>query len=272
MNGDKYPMENVNTGNLAGVMWYLHNEVVCSTPRKYGIKRIVRLKVQVATPRRLKAKGMKFGVRFAYDGETCTGAGPWVGPSACREQWRRYGYFVGCNLLGQYPFPMASQGFPVHYPNATWYSLPRKGRCKGKGPPTGEDNCVYQYKKAGEVTVDEVAGITNYWSNANDRPGWKEYDLMLDHGTDRPSFWDKKFDDGHCLERLKKAQKVFKDKYPDDPTDEDLPAPMCDFDCLKFYPNPPAECKVKQPDPGCTSSKECADVQKEYKEHGANYR
>merc|ERR1719229_1833734 len=28
-----WPLENVNTGNLAGVLWYLHNEVVESVPR-----------------------------------------------------------------------------------------------------------------------------------------------------------------------------------------------------------------------------------------------
>merc|ERR550525_1521699 len=272
MNGDKYPMENVNTASLAGVMWYLHNEVVCSTPRKYGISRVVRLKVQVATPHRLKDKGMKFGARFAYDGETCTGAGPWVGPDACRDQWMRYGYFVGCNVLGHYPFPMASQGFPVHYPGAVWYSLPRKGHCKGSGPVTGEEHCVYKYENAGEVTIDEIANITDYWSNANNRPGWKEYDLMKDRGTDKPSFWDKKFDTAACKRRLERAEEVFRKKYPDDPSEEDLPTPKCDFDCLKFYPHPPAECKVKQPNPGCQTPDECAKVQKEYNSKGANYR
>merc|ERR1719461_2614337 len=156
---------------------------------------------------------------------------------------------------------MASQGFPVHYPNAIWYALPKKGHCKhNKGPPTGADNCVYVYKHAGEVAIDDVVNITNYWSNANDRPGWKEYDLMLDHGTDRPSFWDKKFDTAACKRRLKQAEEAFERKYPDDPTDKDLPAPKCDFNCLKFYPHLPTECKVKQPDPGCLSPKECAQV------------
>lgn len=107
-----WPMENVNTGNLAGVLWYLHNEVVNTVPRKFGITRVRRLKFQVAGTHALKEKNMTFGVRFAYDGQTCTGAGPWATPMECAARYKNYGQFVGCNNLGEYPFPTAAKGYP----------------------------------------------------------------------------------------------------------------------------------------------------------------
>lgn len=41
-----YPLENINTADLAGVFWYLHQEVIVATPRKYSIDRIKRYKAQ----------------------------------------------------------------------------------------------------------------------------------------------------------------------------------------------------------------------------------
>merc|ERR1712050_274241 len=52
---EAYPMENVNTGNLAGVLWYLHNEIVQSTPRKYDVTRVLRLKVTMKNTQELWA-------------------------------------------------------------------------------------------------------------------------------------------------------------------------------------------------------------------------
>merc|ERR1719333_485124 len=131
-------MENVNRANLGGVMWYLHNEVVSNSPRKYDITRIIRMKVSTTAPDGLAARGMDFGVRFAYDSQKCTGAGPWNGEGSCDPYYTKYGNFVGCNTLGRYPFPMASQGFPVFYSGAKWYSLPGEGACECDGcSPTG---------------------------------------------------------------------------------------------------------------------------------------
>ncbi|CAE8699173.1 unnamed protein product, partial [Polarella glacialis] len=39
--GAVFPPVNANTGNLAGVLWYLHNEVVIQAPRKFNISKIV---------------------------------------------------------------------------------------------------------------------------------------------------------------------------------------------------------------------------------------
>ena len=42
---------------------------------------------------------MNFGIRVAFDSGKCTGPD-------CNMDWRNYGYNVGCNNLGQWPFPM----------------------------------------------------------------------------------------------------------------------------------------------------------------------
>eukprot|EP00439_Symbiodinium_sp_Y106_P013305 s3125_g1.t3 len=116
-----YPPENVNVADLAGVMWYLHNEIVGRADwgykRKFNITRIIRYKMQTKATQPLIDRGMNFGVRFAFDSGQCTG------PFSCDEAWQNYGYFVGCNKLQQgFPFP----DFKVAY-DGTWYSLP--GKC-----------------------------------------------------------------------------------------------------------------------------------------------
>ena len=61
--------------------------MVIFTPRKFGINRIVRFKVQYRAPQPLHEKGravcargfpcrgMDFGVRYAFDSGKCTGPG-----------------------------------------------------------------------------------------------------------------------------------------------------------------------------------------------------
>merc|ERR1719356_811962 len=119
---------------------------------------------------------MTFGVRFAYDGQTCTGAGPWPTPVECDKWYDNYGQFIGCNNLGDYPFPTAAKGYPNHYPGAVWYSLPKKGHCKDNRRPTGEDDCTYSYEDAGSITIDKLVGVDNYWMLVNGNKEWKEYD------------------------------------------------------------------------------------------------
>jgi len=247
MGDNDYPMENVNAANLGGVLWYLHNEVVNTAYRKFGITRIIRFKVSMTATDRLASLGMSFGVRFAYDSQTCTGAGPWNGPGSCDKYYQEYGNFVGCNSLGKYPFPMASQGFPVHYADAKWYSLPKEGACRceeGKAcTPTGADDCTYTVERAGEIYVSDLESIGDY--NGFVGSGQKEYDQGQDKGVGN-SFWDQKFDDYLCSRRIQALDALFRNKNPEYPGDRELPEPDCDFSCENFYrginDGPPEEC------------------------------
>merc|ERR1711957_928437 len=111
-------------GSLGGVLWYLHNEIVCHCPKLYGLKNIRRYKVQTRATQPLYDKGMNFGVRHAFDLGKCTG--PVWGHDTCdKDAWSRYGYIVGCNDMvnGAFPFPE----WRVKYPGAAWYSVP--GNC-----------------------------------------------------------------------------------------------------------------------------------------------
>merc|ERR1711939_1116414 len=130
------------------------DEVIPNKPRNFGITRMRRFKVQVAGTQALAKLNMTFGVRFAWDTQECTGAGPWASSEECDAQFKKYGYFVGCNNLGSYPFPTAAKGYPVHYPEAVWYSLPGKGRCHGR--PTGEDNCTFGMCGQGNTQTRKV--------------------------------------------------------------------------------------------------------------------
>lgn len=242
MANQTYAPENVNVANLPGVLWYLHNEVVITSPRKFGIMKIVRWKIQTKAPKPLFDAGMNFGVRYAFDVGMCTG--PWY----CGQMFQKYGYFVGCNKLGDFPFPT----FPVYYPNGTWYSLPGPcplkrftdhsdqckqeqpgGRCQGT--PTGTGTCTYDLEEAGEIDIDELEGIDDYDDFVSS--GNREYDPFQDKGTGL-SFWNNVNDTAANAARVKKASDLFQEKYPDMPEDKDMPSPPCDFDFEKFYGHP----------------------------------
>ncbi|CAK8997598.1 Uncharacterized protein SCF082_LOCUS5265 [Durusdinium trenchii] len=202
MSDSSYPLENVNAANAAGVMWYLHNEVIIFTPRKFGITRIVRFKVQYKAPQPLFQKGMDFGVRYAFDSGKCTG------PGDCASDFDKYGYFVGCNLV--YQFPTTQFADAKYYGKPAWYSFP--GPCYSKsykahtdacvaaepggacpGEPDGKGDCTYHYEPAGQVTVDEVVGIKDYTSFM--KTGGREYIAGLGYGQSicryRPWLCDK---------------------------------------------------------------------------------
>lgn len=263
-----YPPMNVNAANLPGVLWYLHNEVVERTPRKFGITKIIRLKVQTRAPQTLWEKGMNFGVRFAFDKGQATG--PFecgrdkYGPKLCQGpfnssfdvgmhngsvvgafEWDTYGYFVGCNKLGNFPFP----NYKIYYPGAVWWSLPGPcpsknytqwtDWCKEREPggycdqtPTGQGNCTWTYEDAGEITIDELSGIRNYTEFVDS--GRKEYMRGPDRGKGW-TWWDSKRDELANEWRIMLAQELFAKKYPDSTPESELPEPECDFNQRKFY-------------------------------------
>lgn len=233
-------VENINVGDLAGTLWYLHNEVVWVRPRKFGISRIIRYKISTRATQPLYDLGMNFGVRYSYDAAQCTG--PW----SCDLNYEKFGYFVGCNNLGMFPFPL----YDTHYPDAVWYALPGDcsskdyedkdpkciaeqpgGRCEGE--PTGQGNCTYSIEIMGSVTIDEIEGISNYhdFIHTGDQV---EYNKTLDKGVGM-TFWDGINDTAKNTERVEKVRKIFETKFPDQATDEEMKPPACDFDFEVFY-------------------------------------
>lgn len=198
-------------------MWYIQNEVVSgkwgSTDR-FGVSRILRMKVQTKATEPLHEKGMNFGPRVAFDKGMCTGPD-------CSNDWDNYGYNVGCNKLGDWPFPQ----FDTHYPKGIWYSLPGKcnsrvfsarspqceaqepgGRCAGG--PTGAGNCTYSYEDAGQITLQELY--------ASVKKNWRE-------------FWSEPDNEANNLKKIEAARSLFRSKYG-----PDLPEPSCDFDRTAF--------------------------------------
>ncbi|CAE8593178.1 unnamed protein product [Polarella glacialis] len=239
MSDSNFPPENVNAANLDGVMWYLHNEVVVYTPRKFDITRILRFKVTYKAPEPLFDKDMNFGVRYAFDSGRCTG------PGNCNADFKKYGYFVGCNYVWQYPTAQFKDA--VYYPNSTWYSFP--GPCSDRdyrnhdtscvqqdpggacsGTPSGQGDCTYNYEPAGEVKLDEIVGMREDYTRFVGRGG-REYVRGLDMGL-MFSFWNFKQNVQANERRVAQAQATFAKKYPDS---EVLDGTPCDFDYGKFY-------------------------------------
>jgi hypothetical protein len=273
LNDELYPPINVNMGSLAGVLWYLHHEVVIQYPRKFHISRIVRFKIQMRATQPLLDLGINFGPRMAFDSGQCTG--PHVcgrdptasepRPSFCgggflrqydanitdvsgkpfngSYEYSKFGYNVGCNNLGEYPFPM----YKVYYPGAIWYSLP--GPCPGKtwkdqsseckmehpgglceGEPTGAGNCTWSYEYMGQVTLDAFTGDVGKLHSQ----GGREYDPITDKGI-RTSFWNGINSTKANAKRIAAVRALFAEAYPNQTLDEDMPAPPCDFNFGEFY-------------------------------------
>jgi len=277
----KYPLENVDAADLAGVLWYLHHEVIPATPRKYHIDRIRRHKIRYkATQEFWNVHHSDFAPFFAYDGGRCT-------TPECGNFYHQYGFLIGCQFVtlaeGAYmsakPTTIACKPGSDQCRSPLWYSLPGPcptmglqqqdlkgnserldvnkgksaeclgrmpgGRCRGGGPPTGAPDCTYSVEEAGEILLDELAGIkdynefwnTSYYQCQEDKRLGKtsepcirnrEYDGEVDRGTGN-SFWNGKLDKDRCHGRMEKARELFRKYYPDFP---DLETPLCDFDMI----------------------------------------
>jgi len=196
-----YPLENVNVADLAGVLWYIHNEVVTSTPRKYHIDRIKRFRISVRNTREFwNVHRRQFGPFLAFDAAKCTTVSE--GRSTCEECYNQYGFIVGCQpkdlqICGGYLSP--SQTVTNCRPGADecraplWFALPgpcptmgmtnlqidanmasqdvnlyKSQDCKLRNPggrctePTGAPDCTFSVQPAGEIYLDELANISDY--------------------------------------------------------------------------------------------------------------
>mmetsp|Transcript_132333 Transcript_132333/g.295948 ORF Transcript_132333/g.295948 Transcript_132333/m.295948 type:complete len:497 (+) Transcript_132333:108-1598(+) len=239
--------EGLNMASIGGAMFYLHNEVIGHCPRKFGVTRILRYLITMkATPELYqdvtnptwggKPRGGKrdFGLFLQFDSAKCTN------PS-CSEMFRNYGYIPGCT---ENPQSTAT------YAGAKWYSFP--GQCpfqdfRSKGDfcrrqepggfcthPDGTRTCTYSLQYEGEVSLEELTGISDYnhWCRAR---GHSEFDLNADRGWGPGAgFWDGKHDAAKCASRIAALQALFASKYPDRPVD--LGEPVCDGTWFEGHP------------------------------------
>jgi len=190
---------------------------------------------------------MNFGVKCSVDSGACTGP-------AHQSDYDRFGYYMGCDYLGEYPHEEFQSG--KKYPNAIWYSLPGKcpfkryfeqtpqcerdfpgGKCPdGITTPTGTGDCVYTYEEAGDIDINEMVGISPKW---NDRQDF----CRKCHSEGGPNqgggcglhFWDDIWNERKNKERVQRAADMFKQKYPDMPGDADILTPKCDFNKNAYY-------------------------------------
>jgi len=223
---ENYEVMNNNLGNLAGVLWYLHHEVVPLCPRHYGITRILRYKVTMKpTVEVFKAAPYRptFGPFVAMDKCRCTTPG-------CPGMWQRYGYAPGCQE--QVPGP------DYFYPLGVWYSLPgpcpsqdcwhKSPACKASEPggrcpmPSGTRECTWHLEDAGEIDLDELVGISDH--TAFCKAGKKEFVPHLDRGAG-VTFWDGYHNKTRCEERVRTVEGLFNSKFPSMP--RTMPEPKC---------------------------------------------
>mmetsp|Transcript_116525 Transcript_116525/g.370631 ORF Transcript_116525/g.370631 Transcript_116525/m.370631 type:complete len:499 (-) Transcript_116525:329-1825(-) len=194
-----YPLENINTADLAGALWYLHNEVVVATPRKYKIDRVKRFMVTVKNTWEFwNAHKRQFSAFVAYDAGGCT-------TPVCKDIYHQYGFVVGCQVqplsvakyMGREQTNWQCRAGEDNCKAPIWYSLP--GACPAKGipngainpnsvdldvdqykspectkrmpgglckagvtEPTGAPDCTYTYEDAGEIFLDELVGLQDY--------------------------------------------------------------------------------------------------------------
>lgn len=267
-NSDDYGPSNTNVGSLGGVLWYLHNEIVpyCSSDshRKFGISRILRYKITMRATLRMQQNNMTFGDRTAYDSGKNTGG--WYGPGTQQQAYENYGYVVGCNILGDGPFPLCPSKAgtlehfcPISYgPDAAWYSLP--GACPSKdhksetllckiqqpggfckGIPSGKGNCTWTYEKAGEINIDELTGISLRFKSHEEfcQQDCLEYDKFRTHkGRCGINFWDDYKNASRSHWRMQMLDDAFKNKYPNMSSDAEMPPPKCNFDKAKYFSFP----------------------------------
>jgi hypothetical protein len=286
-----YPPENLNTADLAGVFWYLHNEVVVAAPRKYRIDRIKRWKISMRTTQEFwNVHHRSFGPFTAFDGGRCTGNCGSPDSEKSDAIFNQYGYLVGCQQASdasqsgyraktktRYCDPKLEGGKGQCQSNAPiWYSLPGEcptkgfeegkisgeeadqsseiiaakddacravhpgGRCSDGEAATGAPDCTFWMEDAGQIYLDELVGFetgeaydewwqSNTGTGSGDNVEYKLYDpqgQLYDKGVNE-TWWDQKFDEDACADRVAQAEALFAKNFPEF---GELEEPPCDFD------------------------------------------
>lgn len=241
---DRRSWGNKNFGSLAGVLYYIHNEVVIqSCPRLFHISEIARIKVTMLnTPHATMFPFESFAI---YDYGMCE-------LDQCLEIYNQSGYTVGCQNQknAKISYDVFNENGHQTLSPLVWFSLPgscphqpydqKSEHCKSQfpggecsaGETIGTGNCTWTAELAGHVTLNELYNITdeeyeNTW--CRQQPGIKEaqrgieYSKHTDSGL-ATSFWNDAKSPVANAKRVMHAQNVFSAKYPDD---EPLLAPLC---------------------------------------------
>lgn len=229
-----YRVDNVNLASVTGLMWFLHDEVVNTCPRNYGITRITRHVVTVKNTKALWRTPLhyQFGqfVQF-YDGKCGWNS------SRCDSLWRTYGYVVGCQPLDTTSVSVPNYNGP---PAPVWYSLPgicpssiyedKNNDCAKKESggqcvdPDGSSDCTWSVQPAGEIRLDDLEPIVDYTTFC--ASGNEEYNMGRDSGVGS-RFWNSKRDPAANRQRVSKVLSLFQLKYPTYPVS--LGDPVCDW-------------------------------------------
>jgi len=234
---DHYKDENINAANLAGVLYYLHHEVVMMCPRKFGVTRIRRLKVTMRNTCDLyKDRTTQFGPYSAFDRGAC-------GTKDCSKVYTSFGSVVGCQHIPYDTGIFAAYCEQPHCGYAQWYSFPgpctsepfdgKTKECRKDDPGgfcekvTGERDCTYKIEDAGSVYLDELyKTVTKYYWWPEFCKSQIEYNNKTDYGIG-VEWWDGIYSPAKCRDRYNKVIAKFKEKYPDQPST--LTEPRCDF-------------------------------------------
>lgn len=207
-------LTNVNAGDAAGALKYLHDEVVpfdmietADCQRKFGIDAIARFRVTVKNPGAAPGQLPNLAGFAAYDSGVCTAT-----PALC-----------GTPVGYQTQAPGARGAY-----DAYWFSFNQKGLCDH---PTGAQDCTYSYALVGMVKIDELVGITQGF-NAFCQQGHKEYERVSRQDTcstyESTFFWRDQCDLDACARRVKQlisAHFVYPSNLP-------TPAPEFPKSCL----------------------------------------
>ena len=204
-NDHNYEDTNVNMANLAGVLWYLHSEVVGHCPRKFGITRILRYKITMMPTKELLQTKKVFAPLCHFDSGACTG------PKPVLDDYQKFGYVVGCDR------PSFSH---AAYSQATWYSFPgacpsktfqQKQGCAEAGGEckAGEAwsrTCTWRKQFAGEITLDQLTH--NFHFEDRCKKGFEEYNIAADRGQGT-NYWHTRSSKRVCDRRMSWAKRVF---------------------------------------------------------------
>ena len=230
--GEEYHLENVNLASLAGVLAYVHHEVICNggcPERKFKINHIQRFKVTMRStwaaydacatdPGSCEYSPEPWGARSVADGSPGHQFMRFVAFDEGARAWSPPGLpSVGCSAHEiKHTFYNHDYG-----PSATYYSLP--GRCSSRkwsarddrcmsSDPGGEcrsasdlqddaAQCTWHAERLGEVWLDELTQIEDraQFCEAGGKEWWSDEPIDVCKSGICPSYICKQCLKSQCM-------------------------------------------------------------------------